>query len=56
MEQWTIEATMQDGALIEETTTDYRRFTALWVGFTNDPDCAAVTWRCRALAQSSMAA
>jgi len=38
VEQWTIEANMQDGALIEETTTDYRRFTALWVGFTIDDD------------------
>ena len=44
MEQWTIEATMQDGTVIEETTTDYRRFTALWVEFCDDPDTARLSW------------
>jgi len=56
VEQWTINAVMQDGTEIVEATVDYGRFVALWISFCDDPDTVRLVWYALTLPSSAAAA
>ncbi len=41
----TIFATMPDGVVIVERTSDFGQFVDLVLGFRQDPDCVRLVWR-----------
>ena len=45
MQTVTIFATMREGVVIVERTSDFGTFAGLVLGFRRDPDCVRLVWR-----------